>query len=72
MYTLIFENSHYQQRTVMKHLPDIEHCEMEIAFFCKERNYTIPYMRTWVDNEKRVVYDVGSHSEFFYCVEEHK
>ena len=40
-----------------------------IKCFCNERNFTIYYYRTWErDNVK--VFDVGSHTEFFYLKEE--
>lgn len=40
-----------------------------ISEFCKERNYTIPYYRSWNVDYKGTLMtkvDVGSHSEFFY------
>ena len=39
-----------------------------ISNFLKNYNYTCHYVRTWItqkDNKFYVVYDVGSHSEFF-------
>lgn len=32
--------------------------------FCNERNYTIPYVRAWKENNA-IWFDVGSHNEFF-------
>lgn len=33
--------------------------------FCAERNFNIPYVRTWMTEEGEKWYDVSSHTEFF-------
>lgn len=46
-----------------------EEAYKEISNFCKDRNFTIYYVRTWFeprDGRNMKKYDVGSHSEFFY------
>ena len=37
-----------------------------ITDFCKAHDYSFIYVRTWEDDDGATVYDVGSHSEFFY------
>ena len=44
-----------------------------IRVFCKERNFKIHYIRKWKETKPRegvnvphYVYDVGSHTQFFY------
>ncbi len=36
-----------------------------IEEFCRERNYTIPYTRSWKTEDNELWFDVGSHTEFF-------
>lgn len=37
----------------------------EISCFCEDKSYKIPYIRYWV-RAGTTVFDVGSHTEFFY------
>lgn len=68
---LEFKNSYDKRRTIAK-LKNEEEVFQEIKKFCTERNFKIPYVRTWCANEYTTVYDVGSHTEFFYAVDEIK
>ena len=62
---LYFENSYGERRIIAN--PETEETAMEaIHAFCDERNFRIYYVRSWVDNEGFKVYDVGSHTEFFF------
>ena len=62
---LYFENSYGERRIIAE--PETEETAMEtIHAFCDERNFRIHYVRSWIDNEGFKVYDVGSHTEFFF------
>lgn len=62
---LYFENSSGERRIIAE--PNTEEGAMEtIHAFCEERNFRIYYVRIWRDKEGLKVYDVGSHTEFFY------
>lgn len=62
---LYFENSNGKRRPIAS--PKTEEDAWEyIHAFCEERNFRIYYIRTWQDEDGLKVYDVGSHSEFFY------
>lgn len=62
---LYFENSYGERRIIAE--PETEETAMEaIHAFCDERNFRIYYVRNWIDNEGFKVYDVGSHTEFFF------
>lgn len=62
---LYFENSYKERRIIAE--PKMENDATKIINeFCEERNFKIHYIRTWVDGEGLRVYDVGSHTEFFY------
>lgn len=72
---LWFENSLGKARIIAKidgrkRKKDVQDETMKhINSFCEQHNYKIPYVRMWVDewHGKQVqVYDVGSHTEFFY------
>ena len=66
---LYFENSKGERRIIAEPKSRDGALEM-IHAFCEERNFTIYYIRTWRVNEGvdagADVFDVGSHSEFFY------
>lgn len=65
---LYFENSNRVRRLIAE--PNTRDGAFEaIRAFCEERNFKIYYTRIWntVDGE---CFDVGSHSEFFYLVED--
>jgi len=62
---LYFENSRGERRIIAA--PSTEEVAVEIIHaFCEERNFKIYYTRTWRDKEGLKVFDVGSHTEFFY------
>ena len=62
---LYFENSYGDRRIIAEPQTENEAWK-EISKFCSDRNFKIYYSRTWRDNDGLKVYDVGSHSEFFY------
>ena len=64
MMKLIFQNSKGVER-VIAHPNNEEEAMKEIYKFCEERKFKIYYVRTWMENNRKV-YDVGSWSEFFY------
>ena len=62
---LYFENSYGERRVIAE--PAIEESAMrEIRKFCEDRNFKIYYTRSWRNKEGLKVFDVGSHTEFFY------
>ena len=69
---LIFENSYNQERVIAE-VKDEEEAIKEINKFVDECNakrtdgkeFKIYYIRSW-EHDGRKIYDVGSHSEFFY------
>ena len=61
---LYFENSQGVERVIAE-VANEEEAYKEINKFCEERNFKIYYIRTWMSNGRKV-YDVGSHTEFFY------
>lgn len=66
---LYFENSYGKRRVIAAPRTEEEAYEI-IHAFCEERNFRIYYVRTWVNSEGAKVYDVGSHTEFFYLFNE--
>lgn len=63
---LYFENSRGERRLIGEPVDDDAAWKM-IYTFCHERNFRIPYVRTWtVESTGEVCYDVSSHTEFFY------
>lgn len=66
---LYFENSRDERRLIGEPKTDKE-CWSIIHDFCSERNFTIPYVRTWTTPEGEKYFDVSSHSEFFVQTEE--
>ena len=64
MMKLIFQNSKGVER-VIAHPNNEEEAIKEIYKFCEERKFKIYYVRTCMENNRKV-YDVGSWSEFFY------
>ena len=61
---LIFENSKHKKRVIATP-SNIEEVYKEINKFLNEHNFKCYYIRTWKSNG-RLVFDVGSHTEFFY------
>lgn len=62
---LYFENS-YGERRIIAEPKTEEEANKEIHRFCEDRNFKIYYVRTWRIPDGAKVYDVGSHTEFFY------
>ena len=62
---LYFENS-YKERRLIAEVENVEGAFKEINKFCDERNFKIYYTRTWTQPNGLMVFDVGSHFEFFY------
>lgn len=62
---LYFENSRKERKLIAKPKTEDEAFK-EINKFCDNKNFYIYYIRTWVNNEALKVFDVGSHTEFFY------
>ena len=60
---LIFQNSKGVE-LVIAHPNNEEEAIKEIYKFCEERKFKIYYVRTWIENNRKV-YDVGSWSEYF-------
>lgn len=61
---LIFQNSKHEER-VVDEIANIEEVSKEINKFLKDHNFKSYYTRVWEENG-RLKFDVGSHSEFFY------
>lgn len=62
---LYFENSYGVRRIIAE--PKTRNGALEtIRAFCEERDFTIYYIRTWNTPDGVEVFDVGSHTEFFY------
>ena len=61
---LYFENSYKERRLIGEPKTSDESFKM-ISDFCKERDFKIYYVRTWVNPQGEKYYDVGSHTEFF-------
>lgn len=62
---LYFKNSRGERRVIAE--PKTEEGAFEfIRAFCEERKFEIYYIRTWRNPDGLKVYDVGSHTEFFY------
>lgn len=67
---LYFENSIGERRIIAEPKSE-EEAYKEIHKFCEDRNFKIYYVRTWIIPEERAkVYDVGSHTEFFYLYDD--
>lgn len=62
---LYFENSRRERRLIAEPQTE-EETWKEIHRFCEDRKFTIHYVREWRSLEGLIVYDVGSHTEFFY------
>ena len=61
---LIFRNRRNEEREIGR--PESLKESMKIIqAFLKDHHFTSYYTRLWVENN-RLVYDVGSHTEFFY------
>jgi hypothetical protein len=66
---LYFENSTGYKRLIAEPKTR-EDAWKYIHVFCEERNFKIYYVRTWSNNDGAEVYDVGSHTEFFYLFDD--
>lgn len=61
---LYFENSRSERRIIAEP-QTLDDAWNEIKKFCDERNFKIYYVRTWTEHSGLMIYDVGSHTEFF-------
>ena len=61
---VIFENQFGAER-IIGLAENFKEANQIISKFCEDRNYRIPYVRSWTA-DGRIVQDVGSHVEFFY------
>lgn len=68
MYIVEFENNLGTRREIarVKTIPEIYE---NIYTFLKAHNYISYYTRTYTNPVGETVYDVGSHTEFFYSKE---
>lgn len=64
---LYFENSRGERRLIGEPQTDEESWNI-IDNFCAERNFKIPYVRTWTTPKGEKYYDVSSHTEFFVTI----
>lgn len=64
MAKLYFEDRYERRRLIGEPNNDAESWQI-IKAFCEERNFHIPYVRTWTTENGEKWYDVSSHSEFF-------
>lgn len=65
---LLFQASNGNERLVAEVTSENEAMK-KINDFCEERDYKIPYVRSWGSlDDEGITYDVGSHTEFFYLV----
>jgi hypothetical protein len=62
---LYFENSRGTRRIIAEPQDENEAWK-EIHKFCEDRKFKIYYVREWRTPDGATVYDVGSHTEFFY------
>lgn len=72
IYPVFFQDS-YNREHVIEEVQNMEEAFTAIRKFCNERNYDIQYTRFWLEPYKndecpdayKLVFDVGSWSEFF-------
>lgn len=62
---LYFENSKGERRLIAKPKTE-EDAQKAIYKFCENRHFKIYYVRSWKIPDGLKVFDVGSHTEFFY------
>lgn len=75
-YDVWFENSRDQVRVVASIEADPDRsfgqlrsmANQEIDWFLDRHNYKSYYTRNWVEDGVRMMYDVGSHTEFFFLM----
>lgn len=61
---LLFKNSYGKERVIAE-VKDIDECFKEINKFLDEHNFKSYYTRVR-EEDGRLEFDVGSHTEFFY------
>lgn len=61
---LVFKNANGKER-VVANVNNVEEAHSKIKEFCYDHGFHIQYTRTWVDDDKVMMFDVGSWSEFF-------
>lgn len=60
---LYFQNSHGQERLIAQPI-NVKECYREINKFLDDHNFKSYYTRMF-EEDGRIIFDVGSHSEFF-------
>lgn len=60
---LVFQNSMGNERKIAD-VEDKDEAMRKIKKFCYERDFKVPYMRTW-EKDGVTWIDVSSHTEFF-------
>ncbi len=69
---LYFRNSKGKLRIIAEPTSDKE-CFAAINKFLEDHNFKSYYTRSWVDEDTgRIIYDVGSHTEFFEIQKDEK
>lgn len=63
---LYFVNSRNIFRKINENVTEEKACDL-IQVFCEGYNYKIFYIRSWQE-ENKIWYDVGSHTEFFVLI----
>ena len=61
-----FVNSKNKERVIATNRNSFEEVMASIHTFLEGHNYKSYYTRTWCEDGK-TWFDVGSHTEFFYC-----
>lgn len=66
---LYFKNSNGKKRLIAR--PKNEKDALDVIYtFCEKRNFTIHYVRSYSPDKITKIFDVGSHTEFFYLEQE--
>lgn len=60
---LYFQNSHGQERLIAQHV-NVKECYREINKFLDDHSFKSYYTRMF-EEDGRIIFDVGSHTEFF-------
>ncbi len=64
---LYFQNK-FDEEIIIAHPNNIDEAFLEIKKFLNEHHFKSYYTRIWKENN-RLIFDVGSHSEFFFLEE---
>ena len=66
---VLFENSAKKKRNIGT-ASSMQDAMKVISDFLNQHNYKSYYKRVWKVDEKTTKVDVGSHTEFFYIIED--